>query len=522
MSTDTTVLPRRAPGRLLIPEQLREGEARGSFAAIKQSATQPWVILGAIVVIAIVLRFTGLTQQSLWGDEIFTATDLKPGLGAALHNLAQNESIPPLYYLIAWPWSRVFGGGAFALRSLSALAGVLTVPVVYLAGARLASRRVGVIAAGLVAVNPELVWYSQEVRVYAFYVLTAAVLMLAWAYALEDPTPRRLALWTAAAILSLTVYYFSLFLVIGQAVWLLRRYPRRQLATAAAALAATIAALAPLALHQSGSGRVDWITTQPLSGRLRVTITSFLINGGAHHGYPGLLVVVAGVIAGALTLLAVRSGRREQRAGMLALSVAGIGLGLPVVLALAHYDRFYFRTVMGTLPAFLIGVAAGLGASRARKLGYALAAVWCAVSIIPIAAVRSDAKIQRDDWRDATRLIGPARPQWAVLALSWVEELPVEVTYYRPDLTDAAAGTPTASIRIRELSVIDLLRQRVAAPNIPPGFSLVGTITNGNYRVLLYRASRPEQVSVAWLISQNRYGGLSYPDVLVPRRSRAG
>ena len=57
------------------------------------------------------------------------------------------------------------------LRSLSALAGTLTVPVCYAAGRTLVSHRAGMIVAALSAVSPLLVWYSQEARAYGLFVL---------------------------------------------------------------------------------------------------------------------------------------------------------------------------------------------------------------------------------------------------------------------------------------------------------------------------------------------------------------
>ena len=73
-----------------------------------------------------------------------------------------SESAPPLYYVLGWLWVQVAGTGEFGLRSLSALAGIATVPVAYLLGLELRGRRAGILAAALVAVNPMLVWYSQE------------------------------------------------------------------------------------------------------------------------------------------------------------------------------------------------------------------------------------------------------------------------------------------------------------------------------------------------------------------------
>src|SRR4029077_9241470 len=78
----------------------------------------------------------------------------------------------------AWVWTQVTGTGEFGLRSLSALAGVATVPVAYLLGLELRGRRAGLMAAALVAVNPMLLWYSQEARAYALLALLCAVSLL--------------------------------------------------------------------------------------------------------------------------------------------------------------------------------------------------------------------------------------------------------------------------------------------------------------------------------------------------------
>ena len=45
------------------------------------------------------------------------------------HQIEATESTPPLYYCMAWVWARIFGYGETGLRSLSAVAGVLTVPL---------------------------------------------------------------------------------------------------------------------------------------------------------------------------------------------------------------------------------------------------------------------------------------------------------------------------------------------------------------------------------------------------------
>ena len=126
-----------------------------------------WIVAG-LTVLAAVLRFATLGVQSYHHDEIVTASRiLRDGFGHAMNAVGFSESAPPLYYALAWAWTQVTGTGEFGLRSISALAGVATVPVVYLAALELRGRRAGLMAAALVAVNPMLLWYSQEARAYS-------------------------------------------------------------------------------------------------------------------------------------------------------------------------------------------------------------------------------------------------------------------------------------------------------------------------------------------------------------------
>ena len=79
---------------------------------------------------------------------------------------AATSGIRLSYLLVAWPWAKVFGTGEVGLRSLSAGLGVGLVPLIYLCGNELVSRRAGLVAAAFAAVNPFMVWYSQEAREY--------------------------------------------------------------------------------------------------------------------------------------------------------------------------------------------------------------------------------------------------------------------------------------------------------------------------------------------------------------------
>src|SRR3954452_11132033 len=188
-----------------------------------------WALLG-ITAAAAGLRFSTLGVQSFWHDEAVTVGRvLHPGLGATLKEIPSSEATPPLYYVLAWLWSKLFGTSEAGIRSLSALFGTATVPVAYAIGSRLVSRRAGVLAAMAVAVSPLMVWYSQEARAYALLVLTSALTIWFFAAALQEPERRRwLWWWAAASSLALLSHYFAAFVAAPEAAWLLwRSRPRR-------------------------------------------------------------------------------------------------------------------------------------------------------------------------------------------------------------------------------------------------------------------------------------------------------
>ena len=158
-----------------------------------------YAAVAALTLTAAALRLCGIGHQGLWFDEAYTVMLVKLPFASMLRTIPKTESTPYLYYVLAWPWTRLFGAGAAGIRSLSALFGILVVPVAYLAAETLLdSRRAAVAVAMLATFNPLLVWYSQEARAYELLVLTSALSLLAFAYAQARPSARRLAAWALA------------------------------------------------------------------------------------------------------------------------------------------------------------------------------------------------------------------------------------------------------------------------------------------------------------------------------------
>ncbi len=148
-----------------------------------------YVVLLVILVVAAALRFYALDGQSYWADEGNSVVLAAKGVDEIIRSAAADIH-PPAYYLLLNGWGKAFGLDAIGARSLSALIGVLVVWVIYLLGSRLRNPLAGLIASTLAAVNPFLIYYSQEARMYELLALCAVITAYALLIWLTSPSRR--------------------------------------------------------------------------------------------------------------------------------------------------------------------------------------------------------------------------------------------------------------------------------------------------------------------------------------------
>ena len=379
-----------------------------------------WVLLGAILLGGALIRFLTLDHQSYDHDEAVTAGRvLHHSLGPTLHAVAHGERSPPLYYALAWLWSKPFGTGEVGLRSLSALFGTLTIPLAYRAAVELGTRRAGLCAAALVAANPYLIWYSQEARSYALLVLFGALALVGFARSLRAPSGGSLALWAVASVLALYSHYFAVFLIVPQAAWLVwTSRPRVFASIAVIAVLVAGAAIAPYASNQEGSSRRNGFTQISLASRTGESALNFVASeepaplagtttidaiqiGAAAVG--GLLLIAAAVRVA-------RDARPRERRGAVAVGVVGLAsMALPIGLAIFGLDYVNPRNLIGAVVPLLVAAAIGFGTRRAWAAGAVGAAAGCLLFVGVDVAVLASAQMQRPDWRGAAAAIGSAR-----------------------------------------------------------------------------------------------------------------
>jgi hypothetical protein len=391
----------------------------------------------AITALAALLRFATLDVQSFWFDEAVTVGLLDRDFGDMLGELPDSESTPPLYYVLAWLWAKVFGLGEVGLRSFSALLGTAVVPVAWLTARELVSRRAALAVAALAAVNPLLVWYSQEARSYALLLLLGTLSLWLCARLLERHSGRDAALWALVSVLAVATHYFAAFAIAAEAAVLLARAPgRRSLLPAIGAVGLLGACLLPLAAAQESAGYASFISGEPLGDRIAKVGKQILLSYDSPAEAVSTALAMAAALAGAAVAL-VRPDPGERR-GIEAAGAIGVAcLVLPLLAALAGKDYLLTRNVILAWVPLAILVAAGLTAMRAGRAGLAGLALLGTLMLVSTVGVPLDRGWQRENWRGAAEAIGKPRPRAIVVSQA---RLAVPLRVYRPEAKPAAAG----------------------------------------------------------------------------------
>ena len=470
-----------------------------------------WWPLAAVLLLAAALRLSTLGLQSFWYDEAFTPVHvLHAGLGATLRSVVHTENSPPLWYLLAWVDVRLFGDGEIALRLPSALAGVATVWVAWAIGDELAGRRCALASALLVAVNPLFVWYSQEARVYALFALTCAIAMLCCLRAGREPTPRRMAAFALSGALALLTHYFSAFLLVGMAAWLLRDpRTRRAALPALVALAAVGLALLPLIIAQGGHG-TQWIGRWALSSRLQA-IPQYYLTGysGSPLGHGIELLVALPLLAAAALGASHLRGSAQAAPALAAALIAGAGILLPLALAVLGADYLAPRNLLGAMVPLTALLAVLVTMPAAGRAAPALAALSAAGFLALSLDVNLSPRLQRGNWRGVARAL---RVGAAARAITTVELGGAPLQYYLPHLHNLPRGS---SVLISEIDQTGYAPLRESAGRAPaPGFSLSARLNVDGLIVYRFVAARPRPVSEATL--RRHVITLAHPEVLVP------
>jgi hypothetical protein len=501
--------------------------AGGDAAATRFARALPgWLPLTAVLVFAALVRLPSLGLQSFWFDEAFTPVHvLHPSIVASMETMAHTENTPPLWYVLIWVWTRIFGTGVVAMRMVSALAGIALVAVVYEIARELVGRRVAIVAAALTAANPLFVWYSQEARAYELYALTAELAILCFIRAERVPSARRMAAFALTGCLALLSHYFAVFLLVPMSLWLLRRRERwRGAVPAIGAIAIVGLALIPLVLSQGGKG-TEWIGAWALRSRIEA-IPQYYLTGysGAPLGHGVELLVALPLIAGLIYGLRRGLSGTERGAALMMLALAACGVLIPILFAVAGADYMAPRNLIGAMVPVSVLLAVVIGARATGRPGAAIAVLATLALLAICIDVDLSPRLQRGDWSRVAAAVSPGASSGAgaprvAAALAVVSthlgSAPIE--YYTPGLRPASSSFVAVS-EIDKVGYKPLLASALAPP--APGFTLVQQLDFNGELVYRFTSQRPRKVSLASLRAAGMSTGES--NVLASGAARVG
>lgn len=350
-----------------------------------------WAGVLAVTLVGAALRLYKLADNALWYDEgssIYLGRYVPEPWKLFDPNL---NTEAPLNAVITWCWRGLidlFGypvttwQSDFLFRLLPCLLGIATIPILYGFARRLLNDPVAaLIAAALLAISPFFVYYSQELRIYAFIVPASLLTFWAMLCALEEGKPQHwvafvlgLALLPYAHMISVwTIFSLSVYFM---CVWVIDR--RKILSWTIANSAVMLLIIPALILAYEMNEMVSQITvkwhTSPTWKSMLITFKTFVASyGPTAWAYWPLFGLALGLH---LFGLAVLLRKRWRAAAFIGVFTWVFLYGNVILWSVRDFSYYEHRLFIVPGAVALIGVAAGLRALPWPLLRWGTALTW--------------------------------------------------------------------------------------------------------------------------------------------------
>ena len=181
------------------------------------------LILLSIIVVGSILRVYHVDTESVWLDEAASIAGSKEKVVSVIQSSGKMHNQPPLYFILLHYWMRFFGTSELAVRSLSAIFGIVSIFVIYQVGFQLFNWKVGLISSFLSAISCYHIYYSQEARVYSLLHLLTLLSFFVFIRSLRGNGKRALnfALLLLVNVCLAYAHPYGIFVIISQNAYFL-------------------------------------------------------------------------------------------------------------------------------------------------------------------------------------------------------------------------------------------------------------------------------------------------------------
>jgi Dolichyl-phosphate-mannose-protein mannosyltransferase len=344
---------------------------RGALT-LRAAVAERWFALG-IVGIALAATTFFLLRLTAWPpheDETLALFTGRDSLLGTIAYVTRERGGAPLHFLFAWGVVHL-GFGWRALRLVSAVLAVVSIPAMAVLGRRLTDARTALLGTTLAAGSWLFLFYGTFGRMYSLFLFTTVLAALALLRAVDRGRPRDWALWGVAILAAVASHPYGALVVAAHGLFVLLAHRER--------LRAAIVAFGVVLV----TGIPFWLTDLTLAGRFDVGVG----GGGRQLGGPSSVANFAWQVAGDFS-----NGRRWLLILILCLAAVGavsvpwetlaLALSLAAVPAIAFLGaRLHTaaapqtRHLIFVLPLFSLLVAAGIARIVRRLPALAVVAV---------------------------------------------------------------------------------------------------------------------------------------------------
>ena len=384
-------------------------------------------LLVLFVLVGMALRLIRLDFQPLWWDEGYSVWFAGHPLWE-MARLTAADIHPPLYYALLHGWTLALGLSPAPLRLFSVVVSLPAIPLAYVLGRDLHSRGAGLIAAGLVALNPLAIFYGQEIRMYGLATtFSFLALWTGWRWA-QPSASRRFGVAYALALAGgfYTLYYFAL-LPLAQFLWVLVAARSRLRPWLVAAIAAVLLYV-PWLLY-AGPKLFNYVAYKvvqdndsplsllPYTGRHLSAFLSGHLEGPLAPQWPWVLILLVPLAAALLWPQPDASGRgAPAKPSNRAVLYLALALFVPLAIGFLQQRRAPFlpdrfeRVLLFAAPAFWVLVAVALDrlAQRSVAVAVVLGASILAVNAAALTAFYTVPRYRDHDYRPLIAEVGQA------------------------------------------------------------------------------------------------------------------
>jgi mannosyltransferase len=363
-----------------------------------------------VLIFGLILRLISI-NQSFWIDEATSALTTKMNLADFFGKFMPGDFHPPLYYVALRLWAAVFGNTEIALRSMSIVFALLTIYLTYLIGKELVNKKVGIIAALLLATSGLHIYYSQEARMYAMSTFLVALTVYFFTKILHKSRGGDwIVFGTLWGVIGLTDYLPLLILpVFWIYVVLTNRKLLSKLFVSHIILGVFALLWSPIFIKQLSSGinvahtSPSWVAvlgTFSIKDILLIPIKFALGRVGfeSKFVYAGVVGFVF-LIFGFLLFRSIRLIKQIRLFYLWLLVPFSLALIISIKLPILNYFRFIFL-----LPAFYLIIASGVKTLN-KKGQVVFLGLIIAINLVSSFMYLGNQKFQREDWRSAVSYI---------------------------------------------------------------------------------------------------------------------